>query len=95
MKIPYIQAGEATIYGKWDDVQDYQFIVIWGEAGDTCTVLILSGQDYGGGVTIFSSSVPLKEAEDIVSGDYESLYEPKRLMELLVAESGGKSCLLL
>ena len=60
-----VTVGEATLYGDWSDTHETQFIVVWGEAGSSCTVLMLGGCDYGGGVTVASSEVPLKEAEAV------------------------------
>lgn len=70
------------VYGEWDDVHGTQFVVIWGEAGQYCTVLILSGYDYGGGVLKASSKVPVKEAEEVV--EIECPYERYRQMNRLV-----------
>lgn len=90
MKLPSTQAGAATIYGFWDDLDDYQFIVIWGESGPTCTVLLLSGWDYGGGVTCFSDQVPVKLAKDIVDADLASVIDHKRRMTDLVKQYSPK-----
>lgn len=83
MPVPSFQVGPVTVYGTWDDVTDYQFLVAWGEAGDTCTVICLSGFDYGGGVTIFSEHVPYKEAEAVIN-DGLTEFDTKRAMEELV-----------
>lgn len=70
------QVGEATIYGDWSDTHEHQFIVIWGESGEAVTVIMLGGYDYGGGVTIASENVPIKEAEAVIKagGDGYTLY---------------------
>lgn len=86
MVIKRFQAGEATVYGEWDDVTDDQFIVIWGESGENCTVILLSGFDYGGGVTDWSDKVPVKEAEAIVDLD-STAYVIKEAMTHLVERS--------
>ena len=39
------------IYGEWDDVIDYQFMVHYPKGGDMCTVFLFSGMDYGGGIS--------------------------------------------
>ena len=66
MPVKEEEIGEVTVYGEWDDVTDNQFLVCWGEAGDMCTVICLSGYDYGGGVTKGSANVPLKMMEEAV-----------------------------
>lgn len=79
------EVGPATVYGEWDDVTDTQFIVIWGEAGPTCTVILLSGFDYGGGITSYSSNVPVKKAEEVINSSLSD-YETKKFIEELVKE---------
>lgn len=83
MPITSKTVGPATIYGEWDDVTDYQFIVIWGEAGEHCTVLGLSGFDYGGGVTVASDKVPYKEAEEIIDSSDDPYTIKQRILELV------------
>lgn len=39
-----------VIYGEWDDVHGYQFIVHYHPNGQKATVFLLAGYDYGGGV---------------------------------------------
>lgn len=85
-KLPEFTVGEATVYGLWDDTQDYQFIVIWGEAGETCTCISLSGCDYGGGVTIHSANVPIKLVEAIVNKEYDWFYGAKKQIEELIKQ---------
>lgn len=83
MALEPIIIGECCIYGTWDDVTDNQFIVIWGESGNYATVLILSGYDYGGGVTHGSANIPYKEVEEILdSGKY--IADIKRDLDELV-----------
>lgn len=84
MTIPSFQVGPVTVYGRWDDVMDSQFLVVWGEAGDTCTVICLSGYDYGGGVTIFSDHVPYKEAEAVIEAGGTEYKVKKKMEELIV-----------
>jgi hypothetical protein len=86
MAIRKLQAGEATIYGEYDDVRDGQFIIIWRESGQTCTVILLSGYDYGGGVTVFSSEVPVKVAEEIVQLEATD-YEIKTLLDIEIRKT--------
>lgn len=86
-KLREITCGDVSIYGKWDDVTDNQFLVIWHEAGARCTVLILGGYDYGGGVTIFSDVVPYKEAEAVLNAAYDYPEgDTKKAMEELVSK---------
>lgn len=66
MTVKVEQIGEVMVYGEWDDVLDNQFLVCWRESGSTCTVICLSGYDYGGGVTKGSANVPIKEMEEAV-----------------------------
>jgi len=86
VKLPSFEAGEATVYGEWDDCDDYQFIVIWREAGETCTVISLSGCDYRGGVTVYSANMPVKEVEAIVNSDFEYLGTAKKQIEKLIEQ---------
>ena len=77
--------GHHSIYGSWDDVTDNQFLVFWLEAGELCTVFLLSGYDYGGGISSFSEKVPIKELKKILDKyDWEG-YELKHDVTELVS----------
>jgi len=74
--------GTLIIYGEWDDCTDRQFIVDWREAGENCTVILLSGFDYGGGVTKWFEASHL-EVERIVTNTSDDGYEMKEKLAKL------------
>jgi hypothetical protein len=41
------------LYGSWDDVSNNQFLVYYHCNGVDCTVFIMHGADYGGGVSFY------------------------------------------
>lgn len=69
-KTPHEDHGCISLYGEWDDCRDYQFGVIWHESGISCDVLMMSGCDYGGGVTEIFKDIPKIDIEQIVNKDY-------------------------
>lgn len=85
MKLEGIHVGSLMMYGSWSDVHGTQFLVEWTEAGSMCTVIMLGGCDYGGGVTQYAD-VPIKEAEAIIDADMPSEYAFKSAMDKLVAK---------
>lgn len=60
--------NDIQVFGTWSDVHDYQFMVDWYEAGTKCLVILLSGSDYGGGITGYAE-IPYKEVEDLLDKD--------------------------
>lgn len=85
MKLEGTHVGSLMMYGSWSDTHETQFLVEWGEAGNFCTVIMLGGCDYGGGVTQYAD-VPLKEAEAVMNSDLRSEYDFKEAMGALVAK---------
>ena len=83
MKLEGTHVGSLMMYGSWSDTHETQFLVEWGEAGNKCTVIMLGGFDYGGGVTQYAD-VPLKEAEEIMRSDMPSEYDFYQAMNELV-----------
>lgn len=81
MKIEGTHVGSLMMYGSWSDTHETQFLVEWGEQ---CTVIMLGGFDYGGGVTQYAD-VPLEEAEEIIRSDMPSEYDFYQAMNELVA----------
>lgn len=68
------------IYGEWDDVIDNQFMVFYHPNGTDCTVFIMGGCDYGGGIAYYffakSSDVDkITEQEEKYSGDIKKEIE--------------------
>lgn len=66
------EIGSLVVYGTWSDVHDHQFIVDWHESGSTCTVILLSGSDYGGGVTYYAE-IPYKEVDELIENSSDDL----------------------
>lgn len=85
MKLEGKDIGPVMIYGSWSDVHDCQFLIAWHEAGAFCTVILLGGYDYGGGVTGYAE-VPYKEAEAVLDSDLQSEYAYKSAMQDLVTK---------
>lgn len=87
MAKPLFSCWPLEVYGKHDDVLDYQFAIAWPESGTECSVFIFSGYDYGGGIISCSSRVPISKAEMILDHGYND-YELKQEMMKLVKLCG-------
>lgn len=75
--------GDIGVYGSWDDVTDNQFLVLQCESGRFADVILLSGSDYGGGVTSSATNIPYEVVEEILKRDLTD-FDTKREMEALV-----------
>jgi hypothetical protein len=80
------EIGPAVIVGDWSDTSGYQFIVLYQEAGPLCTVLMLGGYDYGGGVTHGSCNVPMDRVDKLL--DTLTDHDLYSAMSKLVKEYG-------
>jgi len=73
-KIPSEILNHHVIYGDWDDTTSNQFLVFYHPNGVDCTVFIMDGMDYGGGISYYfqckSETVDnLVNQEDKYEGD--------------------------
>ena len=83
MAKPLFSCWPLEVYGKHDDVLDYQFAVAWPESGQQCSVFIFSGCDYGGGIISCSSRVPISEAEKILDAGHNDYVLKQEMMKLI------------
>jgi hypothetical protein len=75
--------GNHVIYGEWDDVLDYQFMVYILENGVDCIVFIMHGCDYGGGIQYYFKT-KFENISNIVEYNTDlSDYEIKEMVENL------------
>lgn len=70
-------------YGDWDDTYSQQFIVDYHCNGKDCTVIVLAGCDYGGGISCHAI-VPILELENILQSTDENSYKQYIRVEELV-----------
>jgi len=68
------------IYGYWSSEENYQFLVYYHPDGINCTVFIMDGADYGGGISHYFNSLS-STIDDIISSNQDkSPYEIKELI---------------
>lgn len=70
------------IFGSWNDVEDNQLLVVNIPDTTQCTVFILSGCDYGGGIGyhfVADSEAVLKIIEQPNKSEYEIKLEVENL----------------
>ncbi len=46
-----VHLADHIIYGEWDDTHGSQFLVHYHPNGIHCTIFLMGGCDYGGGIT--------------------------------------------
>ena len=80
-----------VIYGYWDDVSNYEFMVYYHPNGKVCTVFIMAGCDYGGGIGEYYEDIDAKSLDTLITsfGENYNSYE----LKLAVVDfcKGGKA----
>lgn len=71
--------GDHVIYGDWDDTYENQVLVYYHPNGVHCTVFVLGGYDYGGGIVCMKEDA-LANAVDAAWEESDSNYTFHRLM---------------
>ena len=87
---PVYHSCDGSVLGWWDGaIGSYQAVLLVPPCGNECTVIILDGSDYGGGVQDLYEYVPYEAVQNIIdSADRWGSEEMTKLRK--VCEAGRK-----